>query len=178
MAETPKSTFRFKEPVQVAIRDLIVLGYGRDQTDVVSRAVLGAGKLEKYRILAERAYPEPSGLCSRHRDDYPAECRTCYPDLNALIAEHNRLKQEAWLEIQRLEAIIASQNGGEIPTSNPSVPSTIPTGRELPTPTRPIRESGYEKAQREKRERYDRTAALDSVDDPSIDRSDEYVSQG
>lgn len=42
--------------------------------------------------------------------------------------------------------------------------------------TPPRRESGLERAQREKQERYERTAALDSVDDPSIDRSDEYVS--
>lgn len=41
----------------------------------------------------------------------------------------------------------------------------------------PRRESGSERVARERREKLDRTAALDSVDDPSIDRSDEYVSQ-
>lgn len=81
-----------------------------------------------------------------------------------------------------------AHNGGEArvtvsyPTlANPSIPSAaLPAAGNLPappTPNRPVRESGYERAQREKRERYDRTAALDSVDDPSIDRSDEYVSQ-
>ena len=48
--------------------------------------------------------------------------------------------------------------------------------RPSPPNVQPRRESGVERVQREKRERYERTAALDSVDDPSIDRSDEYVS--
>lgn len=56
-------------------------------------------------------------------------------------------------------------------------PATIPgvqtgTGN-LP---RPRRESGVERAQREDRERQDRVRALDSIDDPSIDRSGEFVS--
>lgn len=40
----------------------------------------------------------------------------------------------------------------------------------------PCRESGNERMQRERQEKQERTAALDSVDDPSIDRSDEFVS--
>lgn len=45
---------------------------------------------ERLKILAERAYPDlkESGICSRHRYEYPAECSICYPDLPALIQGH------------------------------------------------------------------------------------------
>lgn len=58
------------------------------------------------RVLAERAYPglKPSGLCSRlhHEPGTDVSCQTCYPDLWALIIEHNRLKHLAWDRLREL----------------------------------------------------------------------------
>jgi hypothetical protein len=51
-------------------------------------------------------------------------------------------------------------------------PATIPGIRK----GLPPRESGAERAARERRERQDRARNLDSTDDESFDRSDEYVS--
>lgn len=58
-------------------------------------------------LLARRAYPglRPTGLCSRlHHGpgDSPYDCSTCFPDLPALLATHNRLKQEAWRRLRQL----------------------------------------------------------------------------
>lgn len=47
-----------------------------------------------------------------------------------------------------------------------------------PPPRFPRRETGVERTERESREAVQRVTALDSVDDPSIDRSPEFVSQG
>lgn len=44
------------------------------------------------------------------------------------------------------------------------------------TPLRSRPESGFERAARERRERQERARNLDSVDDESFDRSDEFVS--
>jgi hypothetical protein len=56
-------------------------------------------------------------------------------------------------------------NGGFSPTSVPGVHRGLPP-----------RESSADRAMRERRERQDRAAGLDSIDDPSIDRSDDFVS--
>lgn len=63
---------------------------------------------DRLRILAERAYPNlnASGLCSR-RHESAYECTVCYPDLRALITAHNKLKQEAWAERDRLREAIS-----------------------------------------------------------------------
>lgn len=58
-------------------------------------------------------------------------------------------------------------------------PASIP-GVSVGLPPDPVRESGLERAQREKRERQERATALDSSggDRDDIDRGDDYVSQG
>lgn len=55
-------------------------------------------------------------------------------------------------------------------------PRTVPGVQTGAGNLRPRRETGNERAERERRERQERTAALDPVQDESIDRSDEYVS--
>lgn len=54
-----------------------------------------------------------------------------------------------------------------------SIPGVNVGARNLPPPRR---ESGRDRVEREERERVARVEALDSVHDPSIDRSAEYVS--
>lgn len=41
MGETPKSTFRFDDATRKAIADLLVMRYGRDKTEAVSKAIVG-----------------------------------------------------------------------------------------------------------------------------------------
>jgi hypothetical protein len=67
-------------------------------------------------ILVERAYPglRPSGLCSYiHSSREEAYCSTCFVDLNALIAEHCRLKLEAWEERDKLVKLLTKMVEGE-----------------------------------------------------------------
>lgn len=57
-------------------------------------------RAERWRILAERHYPDlkPSGHCSVHhpKGECPASCTTCFPDWRALTAAHCDLKLKAW----------------------------------------------------------------------------------
>lgn len=60
---------------------------------------------DQMKALVDRAYPGgKSGMCSRHGPglDDAVECTICFPDVWALIREHNRLKQAAWKRLTEL----------------------------------------------------------------------------
>lgn len=64
----------------------------------------------------------------------------------------------------------------EIAQTVPQQPASVPGVQMGAGSLRPRRETGTERAERERLERQQRAESLDSVSDPSIDRSDEFVS--
>jgi hypothetical protein len=69
---------------------------GWDSATLVAHIRALAAEVERLRVLAERAYPglKESGICSAHCRDCPASCERCYPDPNALLAEHQRVEDQ------------------------------------------------------------------------------------
>lgn len=59
---------------------------------------------EWLRILAERAYPGllASGFCSAHQESGHYECKTCYPDLRAMLNLNAKVSAKLRVENERL----------------------------------------------------------------------------
>jgi hypothetical protein len=84
---------------------------------------------------------------------------------DALPEEVGEVLRVVVAELKSQRAPSAAQAGNTNPASIPGVHRGLPP-----------RESGAERVARERRERQERARNLDSTDDESFDRSDEYVS--
>lgn len=84
----------------------------RRNVELQARVEAAEARAVRLQILADRAYPglEPSGYCSAlHNPGQDAyTCTVCYPDLRALIAAHNDLKQKAWAQRDRAVEALAT----------------------------------------------------------------------
>lgn len=99
--------------------------------------------------------------------------------------EKAELPQKAYERAGRIEImveeildLVRSVPEPVVPLSEPSNPIAISgVGRGVQNlPGQPVRETSSQRAERERRERQQRARSLDSVDDFSIDRGDDYVS--
>lgn len=77
-------------------------------------------------------------------------------------------------EVKAQRAGAAQVPSGSVSGDPGSIPGVVRGVQNLPA--RPVRESGNQRAERERGERQQRARDLDSVDDISIDRGDDFVS--
>lgn len=94
--------------------------------------------------------------------------------------EVGRWFRETWTRLDEILETVQSvpfeDVSGVVESHRVVNPTTIP-GVSVGMPAvRPVRESGCERAARERRERQERARGLDSVDDESIIRDDDFVS--
>lgn len=93
MGETPKSTFRFEDGTRKAIADLLVMKYGRDKTEVVSKAIVemrdivaGGGEVpEGVRVVSEKAVIKVGELAAEKAVEFPFHplCKHCGENFGA-----------------------------------------------------------------------------------------------
>jgi hypothetical protein len=94
---------------------------------------------------------------------------------NETIPDSEQMEMIVDLAMQRkIDERAAARTCG--PTAHAFDPRSVPGIQTGTGNLRPRRETGAERAQREGLERQDRARAMDSTDDPSIDRSDDFVS--